>query len=333
MVSDQLNESQKRTRPLSRVLKQLILVLSTGYVFVYYSELLFWARVRPGDSWGNWFSTWMAFSLVAYVFLLLVSHFKIHQIWPLFLAGAVVGWLTEGVIVETTYESLPLSISFTGLAWHALITVWVGWYLVQKLMHSASLRKMVWVSALMGSMAGLWAITWWVEPPPDGGISTMSGYAMFMGIAIGFLLLAYRLAAWAGRVAFTPPRWVSGVIFGLFTAYFLLVRVPANPIALGILPVLLGLMIWGMHHSKQPSDLNYLQRFSTSPDLKNQAAFLLLPAMAILVYGLADSLNVRWHTNWVFYLLTTPAGFFLAGYGLWRSLKSSPTNLDEKPED
>ena len=108
-----------------RAIKNIFLVLSTGYIFVYFSEHLFWARIRPEDSLKNWTSAWMAYSLMAFVFLAIVSHFNIKNIWALFLAGAVFGWLAEGVVVQTTYEMLPLSISFTGLAWHALLTVWI----------------------------------------------------------------------------------------------------------------------------------------------------------------------------------------------------------------
>jgi hypothetical protein len=41
-----------------------IRILSTGFVFFFYSELLFWVRVRPEDSIGNWLSTWMAYSII-----------------------------------------------------------------------------------------------------------------------------------------------------------------------------------------------------------------------------------------------------------------------------
>ena len=86
-----------------RTIKNIILVLSTGYIFVYFSEHLFWARVRPEDSLKNWFSAWIAYSLMAFVFLHLVAHFRIAEKWSLFLAGAAFGWLAEGLVVQSTY--------------------------------------------------------------------------------------------------------------------------------------------------------------------------------------------------------------------------------------
>ena len=185
-----------------RILKNLTAILSTGYIFLYFSEHLFWARVRPDDSLLNWLTTWLAYSLSAYVFLRLVSYFRVRNIWALFLAGAVFGWLTEGVIVQTTYESLPLSISFTGLAWHALITVWLGWYAVRKALLSSSMRTTVKLAALIGLGYGLWAINWWLEP--DGGVATLREFAMYSFTITTLVILAYRLANWS---LFTPIRW------------------------------------------------------------------------------------------------------------------------------
>ena len=108
---------------ITRIVKQILGVLATGYILFYYSELVFWARAKPTDSLPNWISTWLAYSLLAFVFLAIVARFRVHTIWALFLAGAVFGWMTEGIVVQTTYEDLPLSLSFTGLAWHALISI------------------------------------------------------------------------------------------------------------------------------------------------------------------------------------------------------------------
>ena len=94
-----------------RAFKNIVHVLATGYIFVFFSEHLFWARVRPDDSWGGWLGAWAAYSIMAYIFLGLVSYFRVRNIWGIFLAGAALGWIAEGVVVQTAYEMLPLSIS------------------------------------------------------------------------------------------------------------------------------------------------------------------------------------------------------------------------------
>src|SRR4030095_14345516 len=141
-----------------RILKNTVQVLATGYIFVYFSEHLFWARVRPDASLGGWFGAWVAYSLMAYVFLILISHFRVRNIWALFLAGAAFGWIDEGIVVQTAYEMLPLSISFTGLAWHALITVWIGWYAMRKSLLFSATWSMLRLAITIGVFYSLWAI-------------------------------------------------------------------------------------------------------------------------------------------------------------------------------
>ncbi|MBM3122703.1 MAG: hypothetical protein FJZ97_11065, partial [Chloroflexi bacterium] len=108
--------------------RSLLLSLTTGYVLMFFSEHMFWAQARPGDTLGNWASTWLAYSLLAFVFLTAVWHYRVGSLAGLFVAGSLVGWLGEGVLVQTLYDQFPLQISWTGLAWHALISVCLGWY-------------------------------------------------------------------------------------------------------------------------------------------------------------------------------------------------------------
>ena len=117
---------------MRRWTQRLAVVLATGYILFFYSERLFWSFPRPGDTFADLLLTWVVYSLLAWVFLLLVRQCRIAAFPALFLAGAVFGWLAEGVVVDTMYGNkdnpFPASISFTGLAWHALISVGVGWY-------------------------------------------------------------------------------------------------------------------------------------------------------------------------------------------------------------
>ena len=157
-----------------RVIKSMVAVLAAGYILTYFSELLFWARPRPGDSLGGWLGTWLVYSLTGFMMLALIGHFRARSIWALFLAGAAFGWLTEGLVVQTAYEDLPLSLSFTGLAWHALISVLVGWWLTGNTLRRGLLPTMV-LSAAIGLTYGLWAIHWWLAP--DGGVSSIPNLA------------------------------------------------------------------------------------------------------------------------------------------------------------
>ncbi len=306
-----------------RTLKNILLVLSTGYILVYFSEHLFWARPRPGDSLGEWVSTWIAYSLLAFMFLSLLAYFRVKNIWGLFLAGAAFGWLAEGVIVQTTYEILPLSISFTGLAWHTLITVCVGWYLLRKSFFSPELLSTLKLSTAIGLCYGIWAIAWWLEP--DGGVASLMEFSGFSLITTLLVMVAYWLANWSGSEPFRLHRGVTLAVVGLFMLYFFFVTVPAAPWALAILPVLMGLVYLGLrHHRLNAAEGSLLDEQQGRIPLRKLISLLALPGTAILFYALALSLDLQWYTNWILYLVTTPLGFILFGISFYKSVRHKP---------
>ncbi|MCC7117556.1 MAG: hypothetical protein IT310_03435 [Anaerolineales bacterium] len=309
-----------------RTFKNILLVLATGYIFVYFSEHLFWARIRPEDTLTDWVGAWIAYSLVAYFFLVLVAQFKIKNIWQLFLAGAVFGWLTEGLVVQTAYEMLPLSISFTGLAWHALITVWVGWYAIQKSFFSPASFSTLKLATVIGICSALWAITWWLEP--DGGVASIAEYAKFSFVTTFFVILAYGLANWSVSESFHPKPWVTILIATLFALYFLFVTVPAAPIAIILLPILLGLVYLALQkNAKTENNSSLLDQFSTRVKTRKFLGLLMLPIVNVACYALAVTLNLQWHTNWILYLVTMPLGFILFFISLYKSFRAQSAHI------
>lgn len=298
-------------------LKNILFVLSTGYVFVYFSEHLFWAHVRADDSLKNWFSAWMVYSLMAYIFLRLVSYFRVKGIWALFLAGAVFGWLAEGVIVQTAYDMLPLSISFTGLAWHALLTVWIGWYAVQKALLSSNIWSSIKLSSLTGLVYGFWATSWWTEP--DGRVSSVLEFSAFTFTTTTLAILAYWMANWSSSTPMKWNRWTTIVISGLFALYFLLIAAPASPIAVIILPILFGLSYWGLRQNRaSEAEGSLLETLNGRAPLKNYPGLFGLPVTSVLIYALAMSINLTAHANWILYFIATPLGFIVFAVSLYK---------------
>ena len=314
---------------IARIVKQFLGVLATGYILFYYSELVFWARVKPTDSLPEWTSTWLAYSLLAFVFLTIVARFQVHTIWALFLTGAVFGWMTEGIVVQTAYEDLPLSLSFTGLAWHALISVWVGWYAVRRALFSG-LKATLLVSAAIGFVYGLWAISWWVEPgetpaPP----LEFAWYALLSTLV---LIFAYWVHDRTIPQFFAPNRFVVIAAGILFLLYFAFIAVPAAPLAIVLLPVLLLLIYLALRRNSQRETREPLhQSFSRTDQPWRYLGLLALPLVAALVYAAAYGLGVRWTTNILLYLITTPAGFILFFVSLikvWRMKAATNENID-----
>ncbi|MBI5824571.1 MAG: hypothetical protein HZB18_11125 [Chloroflexi bacterium] len=305
-----------------KTIKNILLVLSTGYIFFYFSERLFWARFRPEDSAAEWLWTWLAYSLMAYVFLFLVSWFRVKNIWGIFLAGAAFGWLGEGVIVQTTYEDLPLSISFTALAWHALITVWVGWYALRLALLRSTWATVKW-AAWVGVGFGFWAINWWLEP--DGGVSTLAEFAAHLFLATLIVVPAYGLANWSSSERFAPPRWMTWLAGGFFALAFV-AAAPAAPSAAIILPVLLGLVYLGLRRNRlNEKDGSLLDVLQGPVPAGRLLALFILPLTGTLVYAGALALDLQWQTNWLLYLVTTPLGFILFGVGFYKMFKGKPS--------
>lgn len=301
-----------------KALKNTLLVLSTGYIFVYFSEHLFWARPR-GESPGELLLLWLAYSLVAYFFLLLVAYFRVKSLWALFLAGAAVGWLAEGVLVQTTYEMLPLSLSWTGLAWHALLTVWVGWYAVQNSFHSPGRYPTLKVAALVGLGAGVWAINWWLEPAPDGGVTPVGSYAVYVLLTTAVVMAAYWLANWSASEPFAPNRWATILLSAAFLLYFLFIAVRAQPLAIVILPALLALVWFSLRRNRQSeTEGSLLDRFHGAVPPGRFLSLLAVPLVSIVFYALTLQLGVRVQTNWLLYIITTPLGFILLGVSLFK---------------
>ena len=304
---------------IARIIKPLLGVLATGYILFYYSELVFWARVQPTDTLPNWISTWLAYSLLALVFLTVVARFRVHTVWALFLAGALFGWMTEGIVVQTAYESLPLSLSFTGLAWHALISVWVGWYAMRRALFSG-LKMTLLVSFAIGIAYGLWAISWWVEPGETPSLPLeFSRYAFISSL---LLVFAYWLHDRTVPVFFKPNRAVEVAAGILFLLYFAFVTVPAAPWAVAILPFLLLLVYLALRRNQQRESRTPLhQCFSRTDQPWRHLGLLTLPFAAALVYAVAYAMVVRWPTNILLYLITTPTGFILfilSLFKVWR---------------
>jgi hypothetical protein len=257
---------------------------------------------------------------MAFVFLVLVSYFRVKNRWALFLTGAAFGWIGEGIVVQTAYEILPLSISFTGLAWHALLTVWIGWYEIRKSLLFSDTWSILKLATTIGVFYGLWAIHWWLEP--DGGVSSISEFAVFSFITTSLVILAYWLANWSSSEAFVLHRWTIIFIFGLFGLYFSFITVPTAPIAVIILPILFGLAYLGLRQNRLDEEEGaLLETLHGCASIWKYISLLAIPVASVLVYTVALSLNLRWPTHWVLYIITTPLGFILFAISLYKLLR------------
>lgn len=311
----------ERTPLVIRWSVKAAVLLANGYILFFFSERVFWSFPRPNDSLADWLVTWLAYSLLGWIVLILVRTYRIDSFLPLFLAGAVYGWTAEGVVVDTFYGNpgnpFPLSVSFTGLAWHALLSVGIGWYLLPKALTAPKPTRTILTSLAIGLGWGLWA-AWWPNELGQGGNTSLASFA---GHALVCSLLF--LGSWTilGRVrseAFLVGRAETGFLFGLAALLFLFARVPARPLAAWTLPALVLLAVIGLRRSAGHTDRrDLLDGCLGRVRAANVAALALIPLAAIAVYAPFCLLGFYPATNVALYLVTMPLGFWFFLRALW----------------
>lgn len=290
-------------------------VLANGYVLFFFSERAFWSFPRPNDSLADLLLTWLVYSLLGWIVLILVRRYRIDSFLPLFLAGAVFGWTTEGVVVDTFYggpgNPFPLSVSFTGLSWHALLSVGIGWYLLPKALAAPKPTKAILTSLTIGLGWGLWA-AWW---PNELGQGQNTSLASFAGHALACSVLF--LGAWSvlGQVrseAFQTGRGEAWFLFGLAAFVFLLARVSARPLAAWSLPLLLLLTAIGLGRSapRHTHRQDLLDECLGRIPAANLLCLALIPLAAIAAYAPFRLSGFYPPTNVLLYLVTMPLGFW-----------------------
>lgn len=311
-------------------IRSLLLSVSTGYVLMFFSEHMFWSRVRPGDSLGQWVATWLAYSLLGFVLLSAVRHFRVASPAALFVAGGLVGWLAEGVLVQTLYDRFPLQISWTGLAWHALISVCLGWYGLRQALARPSNHAIAALGLGLGAFWGLWALFWRIEEPARA--SSVPGFAAFAFIVSALLILNLWLYERAGPSSFQPSRWTVAAALLALGAIFSLGTLPVAPLSLVILPVLLGMVYLALSRNRsREARPDVLATGHRQPAAGRYVWLAVMPAAAAATYATAVSLGLHWQTNWVVYLVTMPAGFVLFGVAWIRLVFPRQTARHSQP--
>ena len=300
--------------------------LSTGYILFFFSEEMFWSRFRADDDFGALILTYLIYSMLAYAMLGIAHYFRANNVWAVFLAGACYGWLNEGILVQTTYEDLPFSLSFTPLAWHALISVIVGWYWLRAAMQRGAFFQVAMTSVGMGLFWGTWAINWWL----GNDIPKMISIQAFILFAFGLtflLILAYWSEAKLNHGDFSIQRWEAMVLILFFTTYFTLNTIRKAPVALLLLPPLLLFVFLTLqkHKKAQPNDNHPTNPHRDIP-FTLLGTLLLMPASASSVYALASIAHIRFPTNIPIALFTMFLGFIffvIACVKIWQPFTKS----------
>ncbi|MGE3308707.1 MAG: hypothetical protein AB7O66_01965 [Limisphaerales bacterium] len=300
---------------MKRAAHKFLLALANGFILFFFSERLFWSVWRPGDSIPDLVVTWLAYSTLAYLFLATVWFFRVNNVWSLYLAGAVYGWLTEGGLIHTLYGTeesapFPISISITGLSWHALLSVLVGWYATAR---ALTARRPTWTAIIaigVGVFWGCWATFLWRESPP-----ILTPVPQFLGYALGTTILlagAWWLNFRAGVTRFRPG-WVGTILSLMILGTFYVQHVRRlGWLPLVVMPAVMALALVPLwrHHRRQSCGSALT---GDQPAWLNLVYLGLMPIAATAVYAAAKSLRLDQVpvATIVYYWMTGPIGFVL----------------------
>jgi hypothetical protein len=224
-----------------QALNYVILTLMLGGLSVWGSENLFWmmpaADMRPVE----FLLTVVAYSIACGVALSAVIWSGAGGWVAVFLGGAVLGYMSEGVIVGTIYEVFPFQLVWTPLAWHALIT---GGLILGVGRMGARLgpARMALIWLLLGLIGAYWAQYWTSERAALPPFDRFAIYIVALGLMVPLAHVVMDRIGWMPQ----PRRgvlWVAPVI--AFLVWVLQSVYDPNPWRI-VLPCLMALILWIM---------------------------------------------------------------------------------------
>ena len=293
------------------------LVLGMTLVLWVISERIFWSFWRVDDTIGAALLTLVMYGIATYIALYAIEYFRVRTFSAFMLIGALFGWITEGIIAMTVMGGggipFPISLSWTGLAWHMLISVGVFlWW------HRRVLQQSFWKSLLfslaIGTGWGVWSMTWFFETPPV--VTSFAGYAQHAFILSAFLFLGHFLIN-RSVSTFLPPWYERGIVFSLLGLFFIFVTIPTLWYV-GVIIVLLGVVLYIplARHRKLalPDTSTVLSELTTPVPIRNLLTIFVAPAVASLIYaGMLVPVFPLFPVNFVVLIVATLAGFVVFG--------------------
>ena len=292
-------------------LRYLAASLALGAIAVWGSENLFWSAPPDDISPGILIGSWLIYSFCVAAVLSAVLLTGILGWRALFLGGALLGWLVEGVVVDTSYDAFPWQLVWTALAWHALITCLFLGGLCRRGPH-LPLGQQIGGLILFGLLGACFAVFWPIERVglAELGPGAELGYLVGFGIAVPLANLALdRL----GTVT-APPRWLLWAAPFLLGLLWVVKTALAPSLIRPAVPLLIGVTLWAMWRlGSRPAGGTAPIDFGPPVPLWRHALFLLAPLITSVLAVLGwQMFPAGLATNVVFALATSSLAL-----GLW----------------
>ncbi len=275
-------------------------MLAFGAIFAAVSEFWFY---RLADRSGA-LEIVLIYAILGQFFALTLRRFQVRGFTGFFVTAGLFGFMIEGIPVPVLYQALPFSIAWTSLAWHALITVSVGFLLYRQVMAAPSLARAIALNAAIGTALGIWNAYTWNATTTPGSPQTVFIWQSLTDFATQFLI-GYALFI-AGHLILDrfPPKTQPPSVrqYGLFGALVALAFVLGPFMAYFPLSMMLPLLVLISFASlttgrASPTTPWLADLFALSIPPRHYAASLALPTAALASYALVAGLRLEWETN------------------------------------
>lgn len=256
---------------------------------------------------------------------------RMHQV---ILAGAVFGFVVEGVLTTVVYEdgALPVMAAlFVG--WHGLLSVVSFFYLARKWLLERRWKPLLIGVTLVGLLWGVWSIVYTLPESLEDfeetyavmGPGDFAVYALAVGVAF---TIAHWLIGFVWPQDFNPGKWGRRGIVALLLGYSALAVLPLVPWAPLKFAVLVGGTLWLMRRSRDVTtdEPTAIQALSGRVRFRDTAVLMVMPVAAAAAYAGVWSLELSDGTVQEVFLsisvLTAIAGFVGYAWAARRSLRA-----------
>ena len=310
-------------------LRRIALALAVGYIFFFYSERMFWSFLRSDDDLFFQIVAWLLYSLFTYMTLAIIAYFKVRSIWALFLAGTAFGWIVEGIYAMTFFGGagipLPFSIVWTAIAWHALISVVIGWYVLQVSLTKRGYLHTLGLSTLLGLFWGIWAVAWVFETPPI--TTTPGGFLMHALTTTILLIVALWVTPKLRPGSFAPNRGEYWALLTVAVLFTLFVTIPSVFFAATILLAAFVLVFYVLNRNRESErsepGSNILATFDTPAPTGKYLCIFAMPIVASMVYIGLNAAGLAFPSNILFYIVTSAIGATFFALSIYKILKKN----------
>lgn len=288
-----------------RFLGQALALAMAGY---WASEALFWGFPPvPGDP------VTLGFTVLVYaaVFAAVLAAAQVTGaagVPGLVLAGALFGFLIEGVVVDTMMWGVPITLVWVPLAWHMPLTV---------LATLAALRqdgRGLWLAVPALVVAGVVNAGYFPTVRAD-----LPGLGAVLAYQLPFLAVAMAGHLWLDRLGprALAPRWLGWVLaLGALGLWGLKLVADPQPKRL-LVPLMIGLTLWAMRRSGRASE-----EAAGFGHAGARVWWLVVPTLATVVAGQMVRDGTGFHGNEWLAVSYGPVGLCLWLWALWRGFRA-----------